>query len=55
MYVMELNDNGKWIVGFYRPDGTWVDAPDLRPDGQSNYNVLDAMETVNYLNGGNRR
>lgn len=52
---MERNENGKWIVGFYRPDGTWVDAPDLRPDGQGSYYERDAMEIVSYLNGGTRR
>lgn len=45
MWVYKPLDGGRWIVGFYCPDGTWV------ADGE--FDTRDkAAARVNYLNGG---
>lgn len=45
MYVYQPSDDGKWVVGFFCPDGTWVSE-----------GVFDNQEAaaarVNWLNGG---
>lgn len=47
MWVYKPLDGGKWVVGFYQPDGTWM------ADGE--FDTRDqAAARVNYLNGGSK-
>ena len=47
MWVYIKSETGLYTVGFYKPDGEWVSESDH--DYQS-----DAVDRVNYLNGGMR-